>query len=86
MGHIKEKCRSTDKWAADEKSKSEEANLVSTASTSTAESESCVFLFIHLDPVSVIHLDPVSDSKSNSVITVNVASANRSANYWIPDT
>jgi len=75
--NIKAMCRSKHKWASYEKSKSD-ANLASTASTSAAESES--FLF------SVIHSDPVSDSTSDSVNTVNVASANRSADYWIRDT
>jgi len=87
-GHIKAKCRSKHKWASYEKSKSD-ANLAT--STSIAESESFLFSVIHSDPVSVIHLDPVSvihsdpvsDSTPDSVITVNVASANRSADYWI---
>jgi len=57
-------------WASYEKSKSD-ANLSLTASTSTAESES--FLF------SEIHSDPILDCTPDSVITVNVASANRSA-------
>jgi hypothetical protein len=73
-GHIKAKCRSKHKWASYEKSKSD-ANLASTASTSAAESES--FLF------SVIHSDPIPNSTPDSVITVNVASANRSADYSI---
>jgi hypothetical protein len=76
-GHIKAKCRSKHKWAWYEKSKSD-ANLASTASTSVTESES--FLF------SVIHSDPIPDSSPDSVITVNVASANRSADYVILDT
>jgi len=76
-GHFKAKCRSKHKWASYEKSESD-ANLASTASTSTAESKS--FLF------SVIHSDPSPDSTPDSVITVNVASANRSADYWILDT
>jgi len=70
-GHIKAKCRSKHKWASYEKSKSD-ANLAT--STSFAESE--------LFPISVIRLDSTPDS----VITVNVASANRSADYWILDT
>jgi len=78
-GHIKAKCRSTHKWASGEKSKSD-ANLASTTSTSTAEFQSELFLF------SVIHSDPIPDSTPDSVITVNVASANRSADYWILDT
>jgi hypothetical protein len=78
-GHIKAKCRSKHKWASYEKSKSD-ANLASTASSSTAEFESESFLF------SVIHSDPIPDSTPDSVITVNVASANRSADYWILDT
>jgi len=76
-GHIKAKCRSKHKWASYEKSKSD-GNLASTASTAIAESES--FLF------SVIYSDPIPDSTPDSVITVNVASANRSADYWILDT
>jgi hypothetical protein len=75
--HIKEKCRSKHQWASYKKSKSD-ANLASTASTSTAEPES--FLF------SVIHSDPIPDSTPDSVITVNLVSANRSADYWILDT
>jgi len=58
------------------KSKSD-VNLASTASTSTAEFESESFLF------SVIHSDPIPDSTPGSVITVNMASANRSADHWI---
>jgi hypothetical protein len=86
-GNIKAKCRSKHKLASYEKSKSDR-NLAATASTSTAEFESESFLFpVKLsDPVSVIHSDPVSDSTPDSVITVNVVSANRSANYWILDT
>jgi len=94
-GHIKAKCRSKHKWASYGKSKSD-ANLASTASTSTAEFQSESFLFsvihsdpvsvIHSDPVSVIHSDPILDSTPDSEITVNVASANRSADYWILDT
>jgi len=76
-GHMKAKCRSKHKWALYEKSKSD-ANLASTASTSTAESES--FLF------SVMNSDPTPDSTPDSVITLNVESANRSADYWILDT
>jgi len=34
----------------------------------------------------VIHSDPTPDSTQDYVITVNVASANRSADYWILDT
>ena len=67
-GHLKAKCRSKHKWASYEKSKSD-ANLAT--STSIAESESFLFSVIH------------SDSTPDSVITVNVASANRSADYWI---
>jgi hypothetical protein len=78
-GHIKAKCRSKHKWASYEKSTSD-ANLASTASSCTAEFESEAFLF------SVIQYDPVPDSTPDSVITVNVASANRSADYWILDT
>jgi hypothetical protein len=63
-GHIKVKCRSKHKWASYEKSKSD-ANLAT--STSMAESESFLFSVIH------------SDSMPDSVIMVNVASANRSA-------
>jgi len=70
-GHIKAKCRSMHKWASYEKSKSD-ANLPT--STSIAESESFLFSVIH------------SDSTPDSMITVNVASANRSADYWILDT
>ena len=86
-GHIKKKCRSKHKWTSYEKSKSD-ANLASTASTSTAEFESESFLFsvIHSDPVSVIHSDPIPDTMPDSVITFNVALANRSAEYWILDT
>jgi len=79
------KCRSKHKWASYEKSKSD-ANLASTSSTSTAESESFIFSVIHSDPVSVRHSDPVSDSTPDSAITVNVASAKQSANYLILDT
>jgi hypothetical protein len=75
QGHIKANCRSKHKWASCEKYNSD-ANLALTASTSTAECESVSFLF------SVIH----SDSTPDSVITVNVASANQSAHYWILDT
>ena len=71
-GHIKAKCRSKHKWASYEKSESD-ANLASTASTSTAESQWLLF--------SVIHSDPIPDSTPDSVNTVNVASANRSADY-----
>ena len=67
LGHIKAKCRSKHKWALYEKSIID-ADLASTTSTSIDESES--FLF------SAIHWDPVLDSTSDSVITVNVASAN----------
>jgi len=70
-GHIKAKCRSKHKWASYKKSKSD-ANLAT--STYIAESESFLFSVIH------------SDSTPDSVITVNVASANRSADYWILDT
>jgi hypothetical protein len=55
-----------------------DASLASTASSSTAESYSIL--------LSVINSDPVSDSRPDSVTTVNVASANRSADYWILDT
>jgi hypothetical protein len=68
-GHLKAKCRSNHKWASYEKSK-RDANLASTASTSTAEFESESFRF------SVIHSDPIPDSTPDSVITVNVTSAN----------
>jgi len=78
-GHIKAKCRSKHKWASYDKSKGD-ANLASTASTSTAEFESELFLF------SVIHSDPIPDSTPDSVITLNVTSAHRSADYWILDT
>jgi hypothetical protein len=64
-----------------EKSKSD-AILASTTSTSVAESESFFISVIHL----VIYSDPVLDSTLDSVITVNMASANRSANCWILDT
>jgi hypothetical protein len=74
-GHISAKCRSKHKWAWYEKSKSD-ADLASTASTSTSEFESESFLF------SIIHLDSMPDS----AITVNVASANRAADYLILDT
>jgi hypothetical protein len=53
-----------------------DANLAT--STSTAKSESNLF--------SVIHSDHVSDTTSDSVITVNVASANCSADFWLLDT
>ena len=78
-GHIKAKCRSKHKWDSYEKSKSD-ANLPLTASPSTAkfESESSLFLVIHSNPIPV--------STPGSVITVHVASANRSADYWILDT
>jgi hypothetical protein len=59
------KCRSKDKWASYEKSKTD-ANL--TTSTSIAKSEP--FLF------SVIHSDHFSDSTLHCAITVNVPSAN----------
>ena len=78
-GHIKVKCRSKHKWASYEKSKSD-PNLAATASSSTAEFESESFL------TSVIYSEPIPDSTPDSVITVNVASANRSADYWILDT
>jgi len=70
-GHIKAKCRCKHKCASYEKSKSD-ANLASTASTSTAKLESFLFSVIHWDPVSVIH----SHYTLDSAITVNVASAN----------
>ena len=73
QGHIKVKFRSKHKWTSYEKSKSD-ANLTLTAPTSVAESESFLFSVIH------------SDSTPDSVFTVNVASANRSADYWILDT
>jgi len=82
-GHIKAKCRSKHKWASDEKSKSD-ANMAT--STSTSESESFLFSVIHMDPVSIIPSEPVSDSTPDSAITVDVASANQSADYWILDT
>jgi len=47
--------------------------------------ESFPFLDIHSDPVSVVHSDPIPDSMPDPVITVNVASANRSADFWILD-
>jgi len=78
-GHIKVKCRSKHKWASYEKSKSD-ADLAWTVSSSTAEFESEIFLF------SVINFDHIPDSTPHSVITVNGASANRSADYWILDT
>jgi hypothetical protein len=70
-GHIKTKCRSKHKWGSYERPKSD-ANLA----TSTPVAESEWFLF------SVIH----SDSTPDPVSTVNLASANRSADYWIIDT
>jgi len=73
-GHIEAKCSSKHKWASYETSESD-ANLA--ISPSTAESES--FL------VSVIHSDPLSDSTSDSVIMVNVLSANCAADFWILD-
>jgi len=82
-GHIKAKCRSKHKWALYEKSESD-ANLATL--TSIAESGSFLFSVIHSDPVSVIHSDLIPDSTPDSVITVNVVSANRSADYWILDT
>jgi len=84
-GHIKAKCRSKHMWASYEKSKID-ANLASTASTSAAESESFLFSVIHSNPVLVVYSDHVSDCTSDSVITVNVASATQSADYWILDT
>jgi len=74
-GHINAKCWSKLKLASCETSKNN-ANL--DTSTSTAESGSFHF--------SVIYSDPVLDSTSDCVITVNLASANRSADYWILDT
>jgi hypothetical protein len=73
------KCRSKHKWAWYEKSKSD-TNLASTASSSAGEFESESFLF------SGIYSDPISDSMPDSVTMVNLASANRSADYWILDT
>jgi hypothetical protein len=70
-GHIKAKCMSKHKWASYEKSKSD-ATLAT--STSIAESESFLFSVIH------------SDHVAGSVITVNVALANRSTDYSILDT
>jgi len=66
-GHIKAKCSSKHTWATYEKSKIDDS-LASLTSTAKFESES--FLF------SVIHSDPIADSTPDSVITVNVASAN----------
>ena len=77
MGHIKLKCSSKHKWASDETFKSD-GNLASNASISAAESETVHFL--------VIHSDPVPDSTPDSVITVNVALAYVSADYWILET
>jgi len=77
MGHIKAKCSSKHKLASYEKSKID-ANL--TTSTSNAEFESESFLFL------VIQSDPIPDSTPDSVITVNVALANRYADDWIVDT
>jgi len=76
-GRIKAKCRSKLKWASYEKSKCD-AHLASTALTSATESES--FLF------SVRQFNRIPDSTPDSVITVNVVSANRFADYWILDT
>ena len=83
------------------KSEASLASTAST-STAEFESESFLFTVIlsdpawvilsdrasvrHSDPVLVIHSDPVLDSTPDSVVTVNVASANRSADYWILDT
>jgi hypothetical protein len=72
-------CRSKHKFASYEKSK-RDTDLALTESTSTAEFELESFLF------SVIHSDPIPDSTPDSVIMVNVAWANPSANYWILDT
>jgi len=77
MGHIKAKCRSKHKWALYEKSKID-VNLATSTSTALFNSESFLFL--------VIHSDPIPDSTPDSVITVNVASANQSADHWILDT
>jgi len=71
-GHIKAKCRTKHKWASSEKIKSD-ANLASTATICTANFQSDAFL------LSVIHSDPILDTTPDSVITVNVALANRSA-------
>jgi hypothetical protein len=78
-GQINAKCRSKHKWVSYDKSKFN-PDLASTASSSTAEFESESFLF------SVIYSDPIPYSTTDSVIMVNVASANRSADYWILDT
>jgi len=66
-------------WASYEKSKCD-AKLASIASTSNAEFKSESLLF------SVIYSDPICDSMLDSVIVVNVTSANQFANYWILDT
>jgi len=75
-GHIRPKCRSKHKWASYEQSNCD-ANPASTPSTSAAESDTFFF--------SVIQSDPIPDSMPDSVITVNVAAANQSADYWILD-
>ena len=73
-GRIKAKCMSKHNWASYEKSKSD-ADLALNTSTSKAEFESESFL------ISVIHSDPIPDSTPDSVMTVNVASARRSADH-----
>jgi hypothetical protein len=76
-GPIKAKCRRKHKWASYKKSTCD-ANLASTSSTSTAESDSFLFAVINADPDLV--------STSTSVITLNVVFVNRSADYCILDT
>jgi len=85
LGHIKAKCRSKHKWASNGISK-RDANQASTKSTSTGESESFLVPVVHFDHVSVQRSDPVTDSTSDSVITVKVELANQCPDDSIPDT
>jgi len=76
-GHRKQDCRNKDKWAAyAEKKKRDDANLASAtpASTSALNNDTESFLFL------------ATPQENGSVITVDIASTNRPADYWIQDT
>jgi hypothetical protein len=72
-GHRKRDCRNKDKWAAyTEKKKKDDANLALATLASNNDAESFLFL--------------TTPQENRSVITVDVASTNRPADYWIQDT